>query len=131
MVDFIEKNFPEYFDHDVKVPEVKRWLLAPEIKRNLKGIQKELEKLEVASELIKIACHPIDDYLLPDEVISSHGLSYVQALQRELILFTKKRDKAIVNEELCRCLLHLNFNSIRVFNYYILQLQEKAKGFNI
>ncbi len=130
LVDFIEKSFPEYFDHNLSVPEAKRWMMAPEIKRNLKGIQKELEKLELESELIKIACHPIEDYFLPGEVISYHVLCYLQELQRELISFTKKKDKANINEEMCRLLLHLNFNSIRFLNYYILQLQEKAKDYH-
>jgi len=127
LVDFIEKSFPEYFDHNLCVPEAKRWMMAPEIKRNLKGIQKELEKLELESELIKIACHPIEDYLLPGEV-SYHALCYLQELQRELISFIKKKDKANENEELSRLLLHLNCNSIRFFNYSILQLQENARS---
>ncbi len=130
LLDFIEKSFPEYFDHGIKVPEAKRWLMAPEMKRSLKGIQKEVEKLEVDDELIKIACKPLEDYLLPGEVISYHELSYLQELQRELISFIKKKDKANLNEELCRLLLHLNFNSISFFSYYILQLQEKSNGCN-
>lgn len=130
LVDFIEKSFLEYFDHSLKVPEAKRWMMAPEIKRNLKGIQKGLEKLEVDGELIKIACHPMEKYLLPDEVISYHEFRYVQEFQLELISFTKKVDKANVNEELCRLLLYLNFNSILFFNYYILQLEEKAKSYH-
>jgi len=128
LLDFIEKNFPEYFDPNSKIPEAKRWVMAPEIKKNLKGIQKELEKSEADAELSKIACHPLNDYLMPGKLISYHELTYLHELQQELISFTKKKDKANVNEELCRLLLHLNFNSYRFFNYYILQLQEKAKG---
>lgn len=131
LVDFIDKSFPEYFNHDIKIPAAKRWLMAPKVKRTLKLIKKELEKLAVDGELIKIACHPVEDYLLPHEVISYHGLSYVQELQKELISFTKKKDKANVNDELCRLLLHLNFNSVSFFNYYILQLQKKAQSYNI
>jgi len=130
LVGFIQTSFPEYFDYGLKVPEVKRWLPAPKIKRNLKVIQKELAKLQVDVGLIKLACFPIEDYFKPEVVISYHGLDYLQTLQQELISFTKKKDKANVNEELCRLLLHLNFNSIRFFNYYILQLEEKAKEYN-
>lgn len=130
LLDFIEKSFPEYFAHDIKVPEAKRWLMAPEIKRSLKVIQKEAEKSEVDGELIKIACNPLEAYLLPDEVISYHEITYLQELKSELIAFTKKKYKANVNEELCRLLLHLNFNSIHFFSYYILQLQEKSKSCN-
>jgi len=131
LLDYIETSYPEYFDKDIKLPEAKRWLKAPEIKRNLKGIQKEMEKLEIDGELIKIACRPFEDYLLPDLVISYHKLSYVQVLQGELISFSKKKAMANSNEELCRLLLQLNFNSIHFFNYYVLQLQEKANDHNM
>ncbi|MBL0056256.1 MAG: hypothetical protein IPP31_08660 [Chitinophagaceae bacterium] len=131
LLDFIEsKSFPEYFDHSIKVPEAKRWLMAPEMKRSLKVIQKKAEKLEVDGELIKIACQPLEDYLLPGKVISYHEFSYLQELQRELISFTKKKDKTNVNEEFCLLLLHLNYNRISFFSYYIQQLQEKANGCN-
>ncbi len=126
LLDFIETSYPEYFDQDIKLPEAKRWVKAPEIKRNLKGIQKEMEKLEIDEDLIKIACRPFEDYLLPDLVISYHGLSYVQVLQGELISLFKKKAKANAHEELCHLLLQLNYNSIHFFNYYVLQLQEKA-----
>ncbi|MBK7434420.1 MAG: hypothetical protein IPI66_11290 [Chitinophagaceae bacterium] len=32
LLDFIENSYPEYFDYGRKVPEAKRWLMAPEIK---------------------------------------------------------------------------------------------------
>lgn len=126
LLDYIETSYPEYFDQDIKLPEAKRWQKATEIKRILKGIQKEMEKLEIDGELIKIACRPFEDYLLPDLVISYHKLSYVQVLQGELITHSKKKAMANSNDELCRLLLQLNYNSIHFFNYYVLQLQEKA-----
>lgn len=130
LLDYIEKSYPEYFDQDLKVPEAKRWLMAPEVKRKLKATQKDMEKLEVDVELIKITCHPIEDYLLPGLLISYHQHTYLQEMQKELILFTKKKNMANVNEELCQLLLQLNFNSISFFSYYIQQLQEKANSCN-
>ena len=130
LLDFMEKSFPEYFDHNLKVPEVKRLQLVPEIKRNLKGVQKELLNGEVHMEFIKIVCRPFDDYLLTGALINYRDFYYLQELQRELILFKKKQHDGNVNEELCRLLLHLNFNSIHFFTYYIAQLQENAKGCN-
>ena len=39
LLEFIETQFPKYFDREVKIPETKRWQMAPEIKRTLKILQ--------------------------------------------------------------------------------------------
>ena len=128
LLDFMEKSFPEYFDESLKLPEIKRVQMEPGIKRNLKVLQKELLNGEVDMKLIKIVCRPFEDYLLTGAEISYHDLSYLLVLQRELISFTKQQYEGNVNEQLCRLLLQLNFNSILFFNYYILQLKEKARN---
>ena len=71
---------------------------------------------------------PFEDFLLSGAEISYHELSYLLVLQRELISFTKQHYEGNVNEQLCRLLLQLNFKSILFFNYYILQLKEKARN---
>ena len=130
LLNIIEKDFPRYFDHDIKVPDTKILLMAPEIKLNLKLIQKELRKLDVDDKLIEITCFPLENYLLPGTVHSYRELAYLQEFNRELISFTKRKDKTNANEELCQLLLQLKFNSIVFFSYYTLQLQEKSNTCN-
>lgn len=130
LLDFIEISFPEYFYNETKIPESKRWLLAQEIKDDLKGIQTKLEKSEVNKALIKIACRPFEDLLLPGVQISYNTRAYLQELKSDLLFFTKKNGDLNANEALCRLLVHINFNSIHFLNYYIQQLQEIAKGCN-
>ncbi len=130
LLDFIAKNFSKYFDQEVKVPDAKRWMMAPEIKRKLKLIQKKLKENKVQNDLIKIICRPFEDYLLTETIISYHELSYLKELQQEFLTFTTKKDKTNANERFCYLLLELNYNSIPFFNYYVLHIEEMAKGCN-
>ncbi len=128
LLNFMEMNFPEYFDTEKKVPDAKRRLMMPEIKRNLKLIKNELGKFEIESTLIKITCSPLEDYLSPEPNITYRDLAYLKELQKQLIYFIGKKNKVNANSQLCRLLLYLNFNRLRFFNYYILQIEEEAKN---
>ena len=128
LLDFIEINNAEYFSPDIKLPEAKRSLLAPQIKKDLKHIRKRFLDCGVDKALIQICCQPIEDCLLPEEAVSGRRMQYIQAMQRELILLTKQQDCQNMNDQLCRSLLNINYNSPRFFNYFIMQLQQKAKA---
>lgn len=127
LLNFIEINFPEYFNMENKIPDAKRLLMAPEIKRNLKIIKNEFGKLEIDDSLIKIICSPLEDFLLQNNTITYHDLFYLKTLQQELFYFTGKKNKVNANDKLCQLLLNLNFNRLRFFNYYILQIEDQAK----
>ena len=129
LLDFIEQHLPEYFDHGCKVPESKRWQHAPEIKRELNGLKKELEKLDIYGGLIKIVFSPFEQYLLTGELISYREMTYLLKLQSELRSFTKIKHIQNAEVELCQLLLQLNFNSIRFFNYFIERMQERSRLF--
>ena len=120
---FIEKNFPKHFDRDLKIPDLYRWKIAAEIKNGLKLIKTSLQRIKVNDALIKVICHPFEDYQIPEKLISYRELFYLKELQREILLAAERKETDIIN------LLHyLNFNSIRFFNFYILQLGELTKG---
>ncbi len=130
LLNFIEINYPGYFDREAKIPNSARWLKSQEIKRNLKLIKKELEKFELGENLIKIICHPFEDYLTAGKNITYRHLAYLKELQQALIYFIRKNKKENANDQVCQLLLYWNFNSLRFYNYYINQLEERTKGFN-
>jgi len=127
---FMKMNFPEYFDIEKKLPDAKRGLMLPEIKRNLKLIKNELGKFEIESNLIKITCSPFEDYLSAEKNITYRDFAYLKELQRELISFIGKKNKVNANEDMRRQLLYLNFNRLSFFNYYISHIEEEVKNCN-
>ena len=130
LLNFIEMNFPEYFDMEKKIPDAKRLQMVPETKRNLKMIKNELGKFEMESNLIKITCSPLEDYLFVKKNITYRDLAYLKELQQELIYFIGKKNKVNANDQICRLLLYLNFNRLRFFNYYIRLIEEEAQKCN-
>ena len=55
-------------------------------------------------------------------MVSYRELYYLKELQREILLLADRKETDIIN-----LLIYLNFNCIRFFNYYILQLVELTK----
>jgi len=129
LLSFIENQFSKYFDQDAKIPEAGRWMLASKIKSNLSYLQAAFKKNEVAAELIKIACHPLEDYLQPEIVVTYCEFKFIKELQWELLSLAKKKDLHNCTEQLCSRLLFLNFNSIRFFTYYIAKISEESKSY--
>lgn len=127
LLDYIEQNFPEYFDKSYKVPEAKWRKQIPEIKRELSGIKKGLVKQHIYEGLIKIVTDAFEHFILPGQVISYQEISYIQKFQASLICFIKKNSVQNPEEMLCLLLMQLNFNSIRFFNYFIERLQERSR----
>lgn len=130
LLNFIEINYPGYFDREAKIPNSARWLKSQEIKRNLKLIKKELEKFELDEKLIKIICDPFEDYLSVEKNINYRNLAYLKELQQALIYFIRKNKIENANDQVCQLLLYRNFNSLRFYNYYINQLEERTRSFN-
>lgn len=125
----IETQFSKYFDLDIKIPDAHRWKMAPVIRSNLHYLQTAFKKNEVPEDLIKIACHPLDDFLLPGEVVTFRDLLFLKELQRELIAVAKERENTYSTQQIVSLMLYLNFNSIRFFNYYIEQICEAGKDY--
>lgn len=113
---------------DAKIPESQRWAMAPEIKSNISFLQSAFKKNGVPAELIKIALHPLEDFLLPETIVTYSEIKFVKELQKELFTLAMKKDFKNITEQLCSLLLYLNFNSIRFFNYYIAQICEADKS---
>ncbi len=129
LLNFIEINYPGYFDREAKIPNSTWWLMAQEIKRNLKLIKKELGKFELDEKLIKIIRDPFEDYLTAEKNINYRNLAYLKELQQALIYFSRKNKIENANEQVCQLLLYRNFNSLRFYNYYINQLEERTRSF--
>ncbi len=78
LLQFIETQFPKYFDREVKIPESKRWQIAPEIKSTMKILQTSFKENGVPEDLIKIVCQPLEDYLLPGYRYKLPGILFYQ-----------------------------------------------------
>lgn len=130
LLDFIETKFTTYFDREMKIPEMKRWQVAPEVKHNLKFIQTSFKQHSVPADLITISCKPLEDFLLPDTVVSYHAYYITRDLQHELLLLSKLNTPHNFPELICNRLFFLNVNCLQFFNYYIDQLTEACKKHN-
>jgi len=130
LLKFIEINYPGYFDREAKIPNSTWWLMTPEIKRNLRLIKKGLEKIELEERLINIICDPFENLLSAEKNITYRNLAYLKELQQALIYFIRKNKIEKANDQVCQLLLYRNFNSLRFYNYYINQLEERTRSFN-
>ena len=123
LLNFIEQHFHNYFSRDLKIPEMYRWKIAPEIGNGLKLIKTALQKAKVNNSLINVVCHPFEDFVIAETKISYRELYYLKELQREVLLATDRKNSAISS-----LMIYLNFNSIRFFNYYVTQFAELTIG---
>jgi len=130
LLKFIEINYPGYFDREAKIPNSTWWLMAPEIKRNLRLIKKGLEKIELEERLINIICDPFENFLSAEKNITYRNLAYLKELQQVLLFLIRKNKIEKANDQVCQLLLYRNFNSLRFYNYYINQLEERTRSFN-
>jgi len=130
LLNFIRKNYTKYFDQDGKMPETYRWAMAKEIKSNLNQIKKELNKMRVDVEFIKIISNPYEKYLFPEIAISYREFSYLKELRGELLHSFGKKDKTNFSEMISNLLLHMNFNSKRFIKYFVTRIEVKAKSYD-
>lgn len=129
LLQFIETQFPKYFDREVKIPEAKRLQMAPEIKRTLKFLQTSFMVNGVPDELINHVCQPMEDYFLPVTVVNYREYYFIKDLQHELLLLAKHKAPNNYTEQICNRLLFLNFNSLQFFNYYIEKLSDSSNKY--
>ena len=130
LLSFIEINYPGYFDREAKISNFTRWSKSPEIKRNLRLIKKRLEIFELEEKLIKVICDPFETFLSAEKNTSYRNMAYLKELQHVLLYFIRKNKIENANDQVCQLLLYRNFNSLRFYNYYINQLEERTRSFN-
>lgn len=130
LLNFLEHRYAVYFDKEAKIPEECKQFILPEFTRNKNLIENELTKKELSPNFVNIIIHPFEDCLLSDAEITYRELFFLKELQREIIELLKKPGQRNYSEEINNLFLYLNFNSIRFFNFYIIQLEETAKKCN-
>jgi hypothetical protein len=127
LLEYVEKIFPTYFDTTLKITDAKKKSLEPAISLGLKSLEKELRQIEVAEDLITIACTPFREFCTKEKFISYRDVSYLQVYRKELTYFIANVNSANVTELFCELLLQLNFNDLRFYNYLVIAIKEKAK----
>jgi hypothetical protein len=113
-----------------KIPEEYKQIILPEFNKSKGFIENELTKKEVSADFIKIIIHPFEDCLLLDAEITYRELYFLKELQKKITELLKKPSQTNYCDSINDLLLYLNFNSVRYFNFYVLQLEETAKKCN-
>lgn len=127
---FISYNFPEYFDNEIKIADAEKWRIIPEIEQDLKRLKTAVKRAALHESLIEIAFGPFEDFLSPASNTNYRDLAYLNEYRHALQHFVDEIKAGNINEMFKEFLLHLNYNSLRFFNYYILTLKEAQSGIN-
>lgn len=130
LLHFIAENYPGYFNNEMKIPDAEKWQLVPEVKHNLKQIKAALRKTDLNEKILEITCEPIEALLSSTEGTTYRKLTYLKTLINELQNFIKRKNSNNINEQFNHLLLYLNYNRLRLFNYYIREMKETGDHFN-
>lgn len=125
---YMKERFSIYFDLNAKITDEQKLILTKEIKGNLKLIEARLRSLGIADALIEICCNAIMETTELLNGINYNDCAYLHLLQKGLLNFSTAGKINNANEDLCSYLISINFNDIRFFNFYILQLKDNCKA---
>lgn len=123
LLNYMARNFPSYFDDELKVTERLRWELAAIVKQDIKKISSDLNRLHVPEHLGTVICKPLEALLSPEIFLNYREYYYLKEFYRKLVEAIGKAET-----DFTKLLLYLNFNSIWFFNFYVVQLKEISEG---
>jgi len=130
LLQLIAEKYPGYFNTALKIPDVQKWRLAPEIKSNLKQIKIALKKTDLNEKVLEITFEPIESLLAATVETTYRELTYLNSLINGLQYFINRENSSNINEQFSHLLLYLNYNRLRFFNFYIEKLKETGDHFN-
>ena len=130
LLQFIADNYPGYFNSAIKIPDAQKWKLEPEIKSNLKQARSALLKTDLNKKVIDIICEPIEALLSATIETTYRELAYLKAFINGLQHFIVSQNSSNINEQFNHLLLYLNYNKLRLFNFYIQELKESGDHLN-
>lgn len=125
-LEYLEGKFPQYFDPTLKIPDAKRQRLSPEINRELMEIETELRKIGLQEKMITIVTFPFHDYLNTEKRVSYQRATYLKLIKKEFQFFIGRDDGTNTADNFWELLVYINFNSPRLYNSTIQQLQENT-----
>ena len=99
LLQFIAEKYPGYFNTALKIPDVQKWRLAPEIKSNLKQIKTALKKTDLNEKVLEITCEPIEAVLSLTINTTYRELVYVKALINELQHLITRTNNGNLNDQ--------------------------------
>mgnify|MGYP006194791411 CR=1 FL=1 len=124
---FIEKEYNEYLNVNIMVPQRTMLMNEYAIRPKLDFVRDSLLAKEVNKELLKILFEPI--VLLStiniQNKITYYQFNYATEYILELSQLLMENQTDVTNEEIAEWLLDLNMNSIRFFDYETNIIQEK------
>lgn len=127
LLEFLENDFPDHFDKRVRMPEAKRWLLELEMKEKLQGIKRELKNAGIEDSLVEVACMPLADLLVSEREINYLLYQFLKTLFKKLSSFCHLTANKSVTEKFLRMLWRMNYNSVWVYNYCVVEYDRTVK----
>lgn len=121
LLQFMEKDFPDYFDKRVKAPDVQRWLLELEIEEKIDGLRNELQQMDVASWLTDVACMPLKGLLSSENETRYNDLFFLKTLLSKMLAFVHVINHKNNTEKLMQLLWRINYNSVWFCNHCIVE----------
>ncbi|MDE3235474.1 MAG: hypothetical protein KGO81_05920 [Bacteroidota bacterium] len=116
----IRCRYARYFNLNEKVPLQYLQLHKQQLAAKTKQLQKHLQKLGLAAELVTIVLQPLQTLISGKSHNSTYrDLSYFKMMLEELLSFTAEASCDKLCFEFCQVLIYINFNAHRFINYYI------------
>ena len=125
---FVETYFSNYFDKNVKLPELRRLIAVNELEEKLSVISEALVKGGVRSELLNITLKPIHKFLerSGEKDVSYSRLIWINELVRELSLLNTEGNRKL-NHDVFNVLCYLNNNSYGFFRYCVRRCRKELE----
>lgn len=119
LLTYIKTDCPLYFNYRQKVPKhlVAGWL--GKITDNVRALEAKYSSASGNRELIDIALHAFKRLDFGTTDLSYGELVYYELVQSRLLsLDTFDSDETILRQDICHCLMRLNYNCPLFVNYY-------------
>lgn len=119
LLGYLERQFSEYFDHDVRPPESLRDSIRNEINHASQSIADKYRGTSLDENILQIVLTDLSDLMNVWPEFSYRKLYLVRILESRLLAIDSTIDNGdLLRQDFCRELIRINFNTERFFDYY-------------
>lgn len=130
LLGFLKKQFPDYFNEDIRIPQTYQRIVAAELSIRLEPLRRRLAELGVREELTEILTKPLTDFILNSSDTTHRRIVFLKKLVRKMNKMIEEGDDP--SKAVCEVLIYLNHNATRFYAYCTEQFEKELdEAFNL